>query len=111
MRIHAAAAAALLSLSAGSGASAQELATFEPSFPSPWGGGGPGWDEAYVKARAFVRNLTLLEKVNLTTGTGNQADLCTGNTGSVPRIGFRSLCLQDGPVGVRYSKIAFFVYV
>ncbi|KAI1136363.1 glycoside hydrolase family 3 protein [Hypoxylon sp. FL0543] len=90
----------LLALVAGGGA---QRATFEPSYPSPWGTGGPGWDEAYDKAREFVSKLTLLEKVNLTTGTGNQADLCTGNTGSVPRLGFRHLCLQDGPVGVRYT--------
>ncbi|KAH9904540.1 glycosyl hydrolase family 3 N terminal domain-containing protein [Xylariomycetidae sp. FL2044] len=86
-------------------ASAQ-LATSPPSYPSPWGSGGPaGWDEAYAKARDFVAQLTLVEKVNLTTGTGNQADLCTGNTGSVPRLGFRHLCLQDGPVGVRYTDL------
>jgi beta-glucosidase len=30
----------------------------------------PGWEEAYVKAKAFVSQMTLLEKVNLTTGTG-----------------------------------------
>lgn len=98
MRIYA---AVLLSLAAGGSA---QQATFEPSYPSPWGAGGPGWDEAYAKAREFVRQLNLLEKVNLTTGTGNQADLCTGNTGSIPRLNFRHLCLQDGPVGVRYSK-------
>jgi len=28
------------------------------------------WAEAYHKARAFVAQLTLLEKVNLTTGVG-----------------------------------------
>ncbi|KAI0165096.1 glycoside hydrolase family 3 protein [Hypoxylon sp. FL1284] len=102
MRIHAAAAATVLSLAATGQA---QLATFEPSFPSPWATGGPGWDEAYAKAQEFVGNLTLLEKVNLTTGTGNQADLCTGNTGSIPRLGFRHLCLQDGPVGVRYTDL------
>lgn len=34
-----------------------------------------GWQEAYAKAKEFVSQLTLLEKVNLTTGTGqvNQA--------------------------------------
>ncbi|KAI0394463.1 glycoside hydrolase family 3 protein [Xylariaceae sp. FL0594] len=75
-------------------------------YPSPWSSGGPGgWDDAYARARAFVSNLTLLEKVNLTTGTGNQADLCTGNTGSIPRLGFRHLCLQDGPVGIRYTDL------
>ncbi|KAI0438663.1 glycosyl hydrolase family 3 N terminal domain-containing protein [Xylaria telfairii] len=75
-------------------------------YPSPWSSGGPdGWDDAYKRAHEFVSKLTLLEKVNLTTGTGNQADLCTGNTGSIPRLGFRKLCLQDGPVGVRYTDL------
>lgn len=91
-------------LLAGSCANAQLQYTSVSSYPSPWARGGPGWDEAYAKAREFVSKLTLVEKVNLTTGTGNQADLCTGNTGSVPRLGFRHLCLQDGPNGVRYSK-------
>lgn len=39
--------------------------------------------------------------MNLTTGTGWQSDRCVGQTGSIPRLGFRSLCLQDSPVGVR----------
>lgn len=30
-------------------------------------------------------------------GSGN----CVGNTGGIPRLGFRPLCLQDGPSGVR----------
>lgn len=29
-----------------------------------------GWEEAYAQAKAFVSDMTLLEKVNLTTGTG-----------------------------------------
>lgn len=74
-------------------------------FPSPWGSGGPdGWDEAYKKAREFVSGLTLVEKVNLTTGTGWESDVCVGMTGSIPRLGFRGLCTQDGPLGVRYSE-------
>lgn len=74
-------------------------------FPSPWGNGGPdGWDEAYKKAREFVSGLTLVEKVNLTTGTGWESDVCVGMTGSIPRLGFRGLCTQDGPLGVRYSE-------
>jgi beta-glucosidase len=28
------------------------------------------WAEAYAKAQTFVKQLTLLEKVNLTTGVG-----------------------------------------
>jgi hypothetical protein len=42
----------------------------EPSYPSPWGSGAGDWGGAYEKARAFVSQLTLLEKVNLTTGVG-----------------------------------------
>lgn len=61
------------------------------------------WATAYTKARAFVSQLTLQEKVNLTTGTGWELDLCVGQTGSIPRLGFRALCLQDSPVGVRDS--------
>ncbi|KAI3339304.1 glycosyl hydrolase family 3 N terminal domain-containing protein [Ustulina deusta] len=85
---------------------ADSAPTSPDSYPSPWSSGGPdGWDAAYLRAHEFVSKLTLLEKVNLTTGTGNQADLCTGNTGSIPRLGFRELCLQDGPVGIRYTDL------
>jgi len=42
-----------------------------PFYPSPWmDGNTTGWEEAYVKAKDFVSQLTLLEKVNLTTGVG-----------------------------------------
>jgi beta-glucosidase len=29
-----------------------------------------GWQDAYARAREFVSQMTLLEKVNLTTGVG-----------------------------------------
>ena len=45
--------------------------TFSPPYyPSPWGTGAGDWASAYTMARAFVSNLTLLEKINLTTGVG-----------------------------------------
>lgn len=66
-------------------------------YPSPWASGGPSWDDAYAKAGDFVGQLTLVEKVNLATGTGWGSGLCIGTTGSVPRLGFRGLCLEDGP--------------
>lgn len=48
-----------------------ELAHSPPHYPSPWmDPQAPGWEDAYVKAKAFVSQMTLLEKVNLTTGTG-----------------------------------------
>lgn len=78
-----------------------------PSYPSPWMNGGGDWQEAYAKATQFVSQLTLLEKVNLTTGVGWEGEPCVGNTGSIPRLNFRGLCLQDSPVGVRDSKSSF----
>ncbi|KAI4115783.1 MAG: hypothetical protein LQ338_007808, partial [Usnochroma carphineum] len=74
-----------------------------PRYPSPWGTGAGNWSSAYESARAFVSQLTLLEKVNLTTGVGWQNEQCVGQTGAIPRLGFRSLCLQDSPLGVRFA--------
>ncbi|KAL9636565.1 MAG: hypothetical protein Q9164_002738 [Protoblastenia rupestris] len=45
-----------------------------PYYPSPWGTGDGTWADAYAKARTFVEQLTLTEKVNLTTdGKANDA--------------------------------------
>lgn len=42
-----------------------------PFYPSPWmDPNAPGWEQAYAQAKAFVSGLTLMEKVNLTTGVG-----------------------------------------
>lgn len=62
-----------------------------------------GWEDAYAKAKAFVAQLTLAEKVNLTTGVGWEGEQCVGNVGSIPRLGVRTLCMQDAPVGVRFG--------
>lgn len=61
------------------------------------------WQKAYDKARKLVEKMSITEKVNLTTGTGWGSGPCIGNTGSVPRLGIPSLCLQDGPNGVRFT--------
>lgn len=48
-----------------------ELAYSPPIYPSPWmDPQAAGWQDAYAKAQQFVSQLTLLEKVNLTTGVG-----------------------------------------
>jgi ABC-type sugar transport system substrate-binding protein len=48
-----------------------ELAYSPPQYPSPWmDPEANGWEDAYAKAKDFVSQLTLLEKVNITTGTG-----------------------------------------
>lgn len=57
------------------------------------------WTAAVEKARSFVKQLTLAEKVNLTTGIGFGAGVCVGNTGSVPRLSFWGICLNDSPMG------------
>ena len=41
-----------------------------PYYPTPQGGWVSSWTEAYAKAQRVVSNMTLAEKVNLTTGTG-----------------------------------------
>ena len=74
-----------------------------PKYPSPWGEGLGDWADAYAKARDFVSQLTLTEKVNLTTGVGWEGEKCVGNNGEIPRLGFRALCMQDSPLGVRFA--------
>lgn len=69
--------------------------------PSPVPTNGRNWADAYDKAVQFVSQLTLLEKVNLTTGVGWEGGRCVGNTGSIPRLNFPGLCNQDSPLGVR----------
>jgi beta-glucosidase len=62
------------------------------------------WAEAYRKAADFVSQLTLLEKVNLTTGVGIGGSRCLANTGAIPRLNFSGLCLADTPNVVDYGK-------
>ncbi|TKA27515.1 hypothetical protein B0A50_04345 [Salinomyces thailandicus] len=74
----------------------------EPWYPAPLGGTSKPWQVSYEKAAKLVDQMTLPEKINVTTGTGWSMDLCVGNTGRVDRLGFPSLCLQDGPLGLRF---------
>lgn len=64
------------------------------------------WEESYKKAAKMVSNMTLPEKVNVTTGTGWAQDLCVGNTAEASLVGFPALCLQDGPLGIRFADNA-----
>lgn len=47
---------------------AQYNQTSPPIYPSPWGTGAGDWSAAYEKAIAMVQQMTLEEKVNITTG-------------------------------------------
>jgi beta-glucosidase len=74
-----------------------------PWYPAPKGGSDAAWAESYKKAKELVKQMTLVEKVNVTTGVGWSMEPCVGNTGPVDRLKFPSLCLQDGPLGIRFA--------
>ncbi|KAF1739468.1 putative beta-glucosidase E [Beauveria bassiana] len=77
-----------------------------PWYPSPRGGTVSQWTESYDKAAKMVKNMTLAERVNITTGTGWAMGLAVGNTGPAIYAGFPSLALQDGPLGIRFADNA-----
>ncbi len=77
-----------------------------PWYPSPKGGTLTPWEESYRKAATMVSKMSLTEKVNITTGTGWSQDLCVGNTAPANSAGFPPLCLQDGPLGIRFADHA-----
>ena len=45
------------------------------------GGSYKSWEESYRKAADMVNKMSLIEKVNITTGTGWAMGQCVGNTG------------------------------
>ncbi|KAI8884694.1 glycoside hydrolase family 3 protein [Backusella circina FSU 941] len=61
------------------------------------------WDAAYKKAEALVGKMSLEQKVNLGTGVGWANGVCVGNTYATTNPDFPSLCLQDGPLGIRVA--------
>ncbi|KXJ96246.1 glucosidase [Microdochium bolleyi] len=65
---------------------------------------GGSWDAAYAKAEAALAKLSLADKIGIVTGVGWNKGPCVGNVHAASAIGFPSLCLQDGPLGVRYAK-------
>ncbi|KAI9052184.1 hypothetical protein LZ554_003544 [Drepanopeziza brunnea f. sp. 'monogermtubi'] len=67
-------------------------------YPSPNTTGVGGWEEALVKAKNFVAQLTPEEKANMVTGRPGP---CVGNILAIPRLGFSGMCLQDGPLAIR----------
>ena len=77
-----------------------------PWYPSPQGGTLESWKDSYEKATGMVAQMSLVEKVNITTGTGWATNLCVGNTGPAVHVGFPMLCLQDGPLGIRFADNA-----
>ncbi|KAI0164574.1 glycoside hydrolase family 3 protein [Xylariaceae sp. FL1272] len=62
------------------------------------------WAAAYTKANAALAKLSASDKINIVTGVGWNKGPCVGNTPAISSVGYPQLCLQDGPLGVRYAK-------
>ncbi|ONH68997.1 putative beta-glucosidase M [Cyberlindnera fabianii] len=73
----------------------------ESFYPTPQANGAGGWADAFSKAKALVAQMTNDEKNNMTYGFTTTANGCSGVSGSVPRLNFPGLCLQDAGNGVR----------
>ncbi|KAJ6529518.1 glycoside hydrolase superfamily [Mycena vulgaris] len=71
--------------------------------PAPSVVGAGDWANAVARAKKFVSGLTLEEKINVTTGI-DIGGPCVGNTGTIPRLNWNGLCLQDSPLGVRLAQ-------
>ncbi|KAI0018481.1 glycosyl hydrolase family 3 N terminal domain-containing protein [Xylariomycetidae sp. FL0641] len=95
-------------LLAGLGASAQDIIqddTFfygqsPPVYPTPETPAQGAWADSVTKARNFVGQLTLEEKVNLTGGVTSQTG-CSGFIPAIPRLDFPGICLTDSGNGLR----------
>ena len=63
-----------------------------------------GWDTAHAKAVTALAKLSLGDKVKMVTGEGWEKGPCVGTTAAISSIGYPQLCLQDGPLGIRFAK-------
>jgi hypothetical protein len=66
-----------------------------PWYPTPRGGTVGSWEESYKKAHAMVEKMSLVEKVNVTTGVGWSMGMCVGNTGESHLPLFTSIMLTS----------------
>ncbi|EHK46741.1 glycoside hydrolase family 3 protein [Trichoderma atroviride IMI 206040] len=62
------------------------------------------WAHAYRRAEKLVQQMTLEEKANITRGFQSD-NICAGNTGSVPRLGWPGMCVHDAGNGVRATDM------
>ncbi|KAF3764314.1 family 3 glycoside hydrolase [Cryphonectria parasitica EP155] len=71
----------------------------EPVYPTPQQDGNGAWAAAITKAKALLDQMTMDEKVNLTSGVSTTTG-CAGMIAAVPRLGFPGLCLANAGNGV-----------
>ena len=74
-----------------------------PVYPSPEGRGDGLWANAYAQAKAMVAAMSNEEKNNITIPAKDNRQ-CSGFTGTVERMGFPGICLNDGPSGLRGAE-------
>ncbi|KAJ7104880.1 glycoside hydrolase superfamily, partial [Mycena epipterygia] len=53
------------------------------------------------RSTALVKQLTLAEKINVTTGVD-----VLGRCQTIPRLNWKGLCFEDSPLGVRFADLA-----
>ncbi|RFU81097.1 glycoside hydrolase family 3 [Trichoderma arundinaceum] len=70
----------------------------------PRGKGNGQWARAYRRAENLVEQMTLEERANITRGYLGD-NVCAGNTGSVPRLGWPGMCVHDAGNGVRATDL------
>ena len=58
------------------------------------------WSESFAKAQGLVGEMTLKEKLSLTSGVSSKTG-CVGFIPSISRLNFTGLCLHDAGNGVR----------
>ncbi|KIH92662.1 beta-glucosidase [Sporothrix brasiliensis 5110] len=78
-------------------------AVISPAQADVLANGGLDWDAAHTKATAAVAKLSQQDKVNIVSGVGWNKGPCVGNTPTIGSINYPELCLQDGPLGIRYG--------
>lgn len=62
------------------------------------------WEDAFKKARELIASMKVDEKIDVLIGRLD-AKGCSGFTGSVERLGFPGICLNDAESGVRTGKL------
>ncbi|KAL2020607.1 hypothetical protein VTK56DRAFT_8097 [Thermocarpiscus australiensis] len=65
--------------------------------------GTAAWAAAHSSAAAAVARMSQQDKINVVTGIGWDKGPCVGNTAAVSSINYPQLCLQDGPLGIRFG--------
>jgi beta-glucosidase len=81
------------------------LARAEPAdkVPRAAPSGTAAWAAAHSSAAAALARMSQQDKINIVTGIGWDKGPCVGNTAAISSINYPQLCLQDGPLGIRFG--------